>query len=167
MGFISNKPGDLHPAIEIIAERLTLASLGHGSSAYLRNRGARRGRRWNHFRKTQRNYDCPTLNSIVAAWRLGLIRSSLVWYSLYLTDHGSCWLRRYSTRAQMIELSYGCMALRVMKGKLPGQSLRFKLGGSTLEEEKEKTSSTHTLNTSAMLCSTSHAKWKTFCNTLC
>nr|AIR91897.1 alpha-V2 [Melon chlorotic mosaic alphasatellite] len=131
---------EVHPAIEIIAQRMTLELLGHGSSVYLRSRGAVRGRRWNHFRKTQKRCDYPILSSIVAAWRLGLIRSSLVWYSLYLTDHGSCWLRRYSTRAQMIELSYGCTALKAMKEKPPGPSLRFKQVGSIPEEAKEKTS---------------------------
>nr|AIR91945.1 alpha-V2 [Melon chlorotic mosaic alphasatellite]AIR91949.1 alpha-V2 [Melon chlorotic mosaic alphasatellite]AIR91951.1 alpha-V2 [Melon chlorotic mosaic alphasatellite] len=139
MESISKSQKEVHLAIEIIAQRMTLDLLGHGSSAYLRSKGAVRGRRWNHFRKTQKRCDYPILSSIVAAWRLGLIRSSLVWYSLYLTDHGSCWLRRYSTRAQMIELSYGCMALKAMKGRLPGPSLRFKLGGSIPEEEREKT----------------------------
>nr|AIR91941.1 alpha-V2 [Melon chlorotic mosaic alphasatellite] len=139
MESISKSQKEVHPAIEIIAQRMTLDLLGHGSSAYLRSKGVVRGRRWNHFRKTQKRCDYPILSSIVAAWRLGLIRSSLVWYSLYLTDHGSCWLRRYSTRAQMIELSYGCTALKAMKGRPPGPSLRFKLGGSIPEEEREKT----------------------------
>nr|AIR91943.1 alpha-V2 [Melon chlorotic mosaic alphasatellite] len=139
MESISKSQKEVHPAIEIIAQRMTLDLLGHGSSAYLRSKGAVRGRRWNHFRKTQKRCDYPILSSIVAAWRLGLIRSSLVWYSLYLTDHGSCWLRRYSTRAQMIELSYGCTVLKAMKGRPPGPSRRFKLGGSIPEEEREKT----------------------------
>ncbi|QEF51102.1 av2 [Tomato leaf curl Anand alphasatellite] len=118
---------------------MLLGPEGHGSLACSRKQGATRGRRWNVFRKTQKNLDLPTLNCIVAAWRRRLIRSSLVWYSLYLTDHGSWWLRNYSTRAQMIELSYGCLALKVMRERQRGRRRRSKMAGSTQGVEKEKT----------------------------
>ncbi|AMW03302.1 alpha-V2 [Cucurbit yellow mosaic alphasatellite] len=127
-----------HPAIEIIAERMIQGLTVHGSLEFSRKQGATRGRRWNVFRKTLKNLDWPTLNCIVAAWRRRLIRSSVVWYSLYLTDLGSSWLRRYWTRAQMIELSYGCMALKAMKAKPHGLRPRFRMGGSTQGEEREK-----------------------------
>ena len=62
--------------------------------------------------------------------------SSLV--LLYLTDLGSAWLRRYWTKAQMIELSYGCMALKATKERPPGPRRRSKKAGSIPAEEKEK-----------------------------
>ncbi|ATO87998.1 alpha V2 [Tomato leaf curl Virudhunagar alphasatellite] len=140
MEHTSSNAKDPHPAIEIIAQRMLLEQPGPGSLECSPSQGATRGRRWNVLRKTQKSSDWPTLNCIVAAWRLGLIRSSLVWYSLYLTDLGSAWLRRYWTKAQMIELSYGCMALKATKERPPGPRRRSKKAGSTPAEEKEKTS---------------------------
>ncbi|AEW10519.1 Rep protein [Papaya leaf curl alphasatellite] len=161
MGLISKHAGVHHPAIEIIAERMIQESTVHGSSESLRKQGATRGRRWNVFRKTQKNLDLPTLNCIVAAWRRRLIRSSVVWYSLYLTDLGSSWLRRYWTRAQMIELSYGCMALKAMKVKPHGLRPRFSKDGSIQGEEKEKTYNTSMRSIWVTVYSTSPDRWKT------
>ena len=138
MELTSSNAEAVHPAIEIIAERMLQGPTGPGSLECSPSQGATRGKRWNVFRKTQKSLGCPTLSCIVAAWRLGLIRSSLVWYSLYLTDLGSAWLRRYWTKAQMIELSYGCMALKATKERPPGPRRRSKKAGSIPAEEKEK-----------------------------